>query len=702
MRWFRAQGAIIYFGRAITNLLTYKVVNLLLYPHPALLPDEKFQTGHCLSLILNFPVMKKLIIIVFLLLSAAGSRAQESQPDSALKAICLMKDDTFKVKLLDKSIKKIATEYPDLVLMYTPKMEALARSLNFTWGIIRAKSNLGGAYLRQSKYEESKTCFLEMIDLAKKAHDKPGEASAYHNISIIYLEKGDYPNALKYTLSSLDIKKELGNKAGMANDYNSIGNIYMSQEFYDLAKKNYLTAKQLYEELNDSLGMALASDGMSALYIEEKNYDEGLKYALRALQIRELIHDEDKIGLSYHNLGRIYTDRKELATAIKYYLMALHSFERRGEKFYMSGMLFDLAGAYLKSKDYEHSQQYLDKGLAIAKELDIRIMYGYQVAYELYEQKKDYKKAFDYFKLCTAENDSIYNINRNKQITEIQTKYEDEKREKEIAQLKQKTQTLYAKTQIQKLQINRNKYLIASLFGLVSLMSVISFLLVSRSRIRNKQEKLELEQKLLRAQMDPHFIFNALMAIQNFILNNPADEAVRYISSFAKLMRLSLENSRQDTTTIEKEIELLKYYIELQQLRFQGSFEFKINVDPKINTANTTIPPFLAQPFVENSLEHGILNKPAGKGEIRVSFKLTGKMLELEIEDNGIGRDKAREMQAGRQHTSVATSIVEERLNMLNKQNKQKISLRIEDLQTEDGIPSGTKVIMTLPIDDLT
>ena len=214
------------------------------------------------------------------------------------------------------------------------------------------------------------------------------------------------------------------------------------------------------------------------------------------------------------------------------------------------------------------------------------------------------------------------------------------------------------------------------------------------------EAKVEIEHKLLRLQMNPHFIYNSLNAIQNFIFQNRVKESAMYISNFASLMRLVLENSRLDHITIERELNTLKLYLDLQQLRFANKFDYTLDIDPDIDPEEINIPPMFAQPFIENAIEHGFLNKK-GKGQIDIRLKLKGEFITFEIQDNGIGRKKSEELRQTQDnivpHKSLATEITRERITMLNLKSAGKIKFNISDLMDENNHSTGTKVTFDIP-----
>jgi len=249
----------------------------------------------------------------------------------------------------------------------------------------------------------------------------------------------------------------------------------------------------------------------------------------------------------------------------------------------------------------------------------------------------------------------------------------------------------------------------AFLFG-ISLILVVALVVSIRFRINNIKDKekrkteinkkiAHLESQALRAQMNPHFIFNTLSSIQHYISNNDTDAALKYLSKFAKLMRKIMDNSKQQMISVAEEVNALDLYLELEVMRFAKKFEYKIIVDKAIDQNYDRIPSMLIQPYVENAIIHGLLPKD-GEGKILIVMEKQGETILCTIEDNGIGREKSKEFKKNRvqQHKSMGMSITQERLDILNSSLKSNLNAEILDLY-EDGKPSGTKVRLIIPLD---
>jgi ligand-binding sensor domain-containing protein/putative methionine-R-sulfoxide reductase with GAF domain len=221
----------------------------------------------------------------------------------------------------------------------------------------------------------------------------------------------------------------------------------------------------------------------------------------------------------------------------------------------------------------------------------------------------------------------------------------------------------------------------------------------------NEKKLLELDKRsaenkmmALRAQMNPHFIFNALNSIQKYILQNDADNAELYLEKFAKLIRLILDNSRTNYVQLNNEVELLTLYLDLEMLRFQNRFEYKIEVDGSLDEEETEIPSMIVQPFVENAILHG-LNYKETKGYLLIEFRMEDGFLKCVIEDDGVGRKRAQELKNKLQssHKSVGLKVTEERLEVISKMNMMKASIKTIDLM-KDGNAAGTRVEILFPV----
>ena len=210
---------------------------------------------------------------------------------------------------------------------------------------------------------------------------------------------------------------------------------------------------------------------------------------------------------------------------------------------------------------------------------------------------------------------------------------------------------------------------------------------------------IETEMAALRAQMNPHFIFNCLNSINLFILKSEPDIASDYLTKFSRLIRLVLDNSRTQQVTLSNEITAIKLYIEMEALRFANKFGYEIIVNDNINIEETEIPPMILQPYVENAIWHGLMQYN-GEGKINLSFSRKGNILTAIIDDNGIGRDLAQRMKSKTaiEHKSHGMKVTAERIEMINRIYDTHATVEIIDKLGDTGIAFGTTVKIEIPL----
>ena len=240
-------------------------------------------------------------------------------------------------------------------------------------------------------------------------------------------------------------------------------------------------------------------------------------------------------------------------------------------------------------------------------------------------------------------------------------------------------------------------------FGLIYAFFILRIYNIKKKQRLDFERKVEMskiELKALRSQMNPHFVFNSLNAIQHYIFNAKSDEAIKYLNKFARLVRIILNNSEKPTVTVGEDLEALKLYLELEQMRFEGKFDYEIIVDESVDSDYDIMPPLLMQPYVENAILHGLNPKPE-KGKLTIRLSSKNNFLICTIADNGIGREKASEIRRTmpvKKYKSLGMKITEDRLRILNEINNSQLSVSITDLKDGDGKALGTMVELFVPL----
>ena len=371
----------------------------------------------------------------------------------------------------------------------------------------------------------------------------------------------------------------------------------------------------------------------------------------------------------YINIGFTYLKENNLSKALEYYQMALKISQDEEDKPGIAGSLSSIANIYFQEKKYQKALDLALQSLKVVNETGyLQVQKNiYQLLSQIYEALGNTDFALEYFKLYSNAQDSLFSEGKYRAIREIEAKFETEKKVQQL-------ELLSEKNHIQDLKISqRNRMMLAFwIFFILAAMAI--YLYFRNKRLKSKHKNIEMEQKMLRSQMNPHFIFNSLIAIQSYIYKKDPVQAGDFLAKFADLVRIILEGSRVEFVKLEKEIKMLNLYFELQNLRFENKFEYRIEVSDDIDTENISIPPMLAQPFIENAIEHGLRHKKE-MGYIFVAFKKVNNCILLIVEDNGVGRKKASEIEKSKKHKSMAMAITKERLEIFRKRFKKKFVL---------------------------
>jgi LytS/YehU family sensor histidine kinase len=214
-----------------------------------------------------------------------------------------------------------------------------------------------------------------------------------------------------------------------------------------------------------------------------------------------------------------------------------------------------------------------------------------------------------------------------------------------------------------------------------------------------EKQLAEVSMMALRAQMNPHFLFNSLNSINHYIIRSKPEEASEYLTKFSRLIRLILTNSKSATVPLAKELEAIRLYIQLERIRFTNGFEYSIEINEGVDIEYIEIPPLLIQPYVENAIWHGLLHK-GGEGHLWLQVYIQHDFLYCVIKDDGIGRKKAQALKSKSStgHKSMGLQITSDRVAIINKITQKEASVEIIDLEDQEGNPTGTKVVLIIPV----
>ncbi|HEU0137809.1 MAG TPA: histidine kinase, partial [Flavobacterium sp.] len=466
----------------------------------------------------------------------------------------------------------------------------------------------------------------------------------------------------------------------------------------DFRALDYFTkAQKLQQELGDNTAGFTATN-IGNIYLRQKNYPKALENYNNAAAIFKKYPNLRGLGELANNLGLYYRQTNNLPPAISQFQNALAAFGSIGDKFGAADTYLYLGEINFYNRAFPEALTNTQKALSLATELQIpeQIIAAEKLLSEIHQQQGNTMEALRHFQLYSAAKDSLANHENVRRSVQAEMNFDFEKREALQKKENEKRELLYSE------QAKRHRMQMG--FGglLILLLCGIMFLIYSRTQLKKtltlEKELAEYEQKALHLQMNPHFVFNCLGSISSFIVQNGTDSAIKYLSKFSKLMRLTLEYSKESLIPIDKEIESLQNYLELEQLRFNQKFEFSISKSADIED-DMALPPLLLQPFVENAIIHGLIPKKE-QGNIAISFATSGECLICTIQDNGIGFETSQEIKEKlvSVHKSMALDITRKRLEMMEASTSRKAKVEINELKNDVGEVTGTTVILKLPI----
>ncbi|MFH6602360.1 histidine kinase [Maribacter algicola] len=562
--------------------------------------------------------------------------------------------------------------------------------------------------------------YHRQFDLAITSYKDALEANKTSRTTLLlgrtYILNNNFEEAERILLPLVDItdmipyqRIELFEILGDA--YAGMDQIDMAVTFYEqgltVAKKNQITPKMT--DLNSKIGDAYAKG--DRLIEAEAYYGNSLKLS-SSLAPERAVQEKEKVA-DFYNQRSQYVEEIEMRKKIGDELKRMPKTESEVSK----GLAnfdtitsqrnnYKIANAYIVQDQYDQAIPYLKQSIEEADvENDLVVQKdATRKLSEVYKYRGEYSKALETLQEYAALVDTLYvrkeqEISRaarfNREIAAKQSRISGLEQERELSQ--SKYSLALTEQELVERSNRMQQWIIYSLILGLVLTGLAAFFFY-RS---NQQQKLAnnlLALKSLRSQMNPHFIFNALNSVNNFIAKSDERSANRYLSEFSTLMRAVLENSEEDFIPLAKELELLKLYTKLEHSRFSDKFDYEINLDKRIDVEAYWIPPMLLQPYIENAIWHGLRYKNE-KGYLRIALNQKGPdTVEIEIVDNGIGRKRSAELKTSNQKRQKSKGMgnIKRRIAILNDMYKDKVDVSISDLET-DG--AGTKVVFTLKKD---
>lgn len=653
--------------------------------------------------------MKSKLLLLFLFSFTLFVSAQNKVIDSLTIQLKNAKSDIVKAKTLNNIANEYKTTNPKLMLDYANKALLLSRKIGFKIEEGHAHQNIGNAHMMISNYalaldnfSKAQTIFENEMPLGAGQNIKEikeGLARAYGSIGFVFMEQSNYAKALQFNFKALKIFEETKNNEKLSRIYNNIGVIYKSLGTKDdlfKALVYYEKCLAIQEKIKDP-NIGTTTNNIGLVYLEKKDFTKALEYFNKAQLYFDKYPNPYAIADLNYNYGYYYKEVNNTNKAIEYTNKALNGYSNIENKFGIAKTYANLGAIYLVQKKYDNALSCTNKGLVLANELKIfdQIQTFEKTLSEIYEKQNNLTEALKHYKLYSVAKDSVANAETVKNSIRAEMNFDFDRKE-----MLQKESQIKREVVFQEQAKSNRLKIFFSVFS-VLLVTGLAFVLYNRTQLKKRltleKELAIYEQKALHLQMNPHFIFNCLGSISSFIVKNSTDAAIKYLAKFSKLMRLTLEYSKESLIPIDKEIESLQNYLELEQLRFNNAFQFKINKCREIED-DVALPPLLLQPFVENAIIHGI-NPKLKVGLITLDFYIENNSLICIVTDNGMGinRSKAMKENLVSMHKSMALDITKKRLQMVEDSTDQEARVTIEEIE-EKGEIKGTKVTVVLPL----
>ena len=580
---------------------------------------------------------------------------------------------------------------------------------------IKSDSILAMAYYQLAGFEDEVGNYKKAIQYFERAGDSGTVGEVYTWLCMHYTDKGEYEEAFDYAQKSLELSKKNAHTAwghelvqwalyNMADLYKAAGDYESAMSCFRQARE-YGKLHELEWNMDDGIGelLALMNKPDSSLYY--------LQNFRRNAPMNQLGADMF--------IGETYLSMKEYGKAKQLFKYVVDSLKKSKEPFlpFLTRGLINIGKAYAGEKNYKDALKYTKEGYKIIRYFTDPqfVMETYKVLSVVYHHLGNNDSAYFYLNKYTILKDSAQNkqflwrlnskLNKDKQVAE------NAKKESQIALLNKDNKIKEQQLKQEALQKNYLLILLSALVltGFFIYRSIYLKRKNERLRLENaltvqnlesekrhaelKQQAIELEMQALRAQMNPHFIFNCLSSINRFIFKNETRAASDYLTRFSRLIRMVLMHSQKKLIPLEDELEMLRLYLDMERLRFKNAFDYILSTTNAVESNSIFIPPLLLQPFCENAIWHGLMHKE-GQGHLNISISEENKTLHCIITDDGVGREMALALNSKsvEKEKSLGLQITAKRLALLNGENSSDTFYEIEDLLDENGNAAGTKV----------
>ncbi len=634
--------------------------------------------------------------------------------DSLYAVIANAPHDTVSIAAYVELGKRYRGLDQDLARKYYFMADSLAQRAGTALQKITIYSGLGRVEAIAGNQTEALHFFNLALNESADSGNRIEQAHNLVNLGIINKQIGNYPQSQELYLMALEIFTDLQDLEGLSRTYQNLGVVTDLSKQPDKAMEYYNLALKIEQQMGKTNDLASIRNNMAIIESKKQNLVRAIDLMKKAIALGRQNNDSGAISPYYINMGNFLIENKQFHQALNYLDTASQLLKRFPDLIGETNLYMNYTQAWMGLKEYEKALMYSTRSVELAKKAGgfKNIAEAWNFSSQLHEQKGDYQTALSHYQYYKSYNDSLYNQNTSQMMANYQVQLDVFSKNQRIAEQEIEMLNL-SQTMVRERRLMWLFLIIAALSVMLVYLLVqkfrnskkVNLKLQDQNKIISQQKDAlekaheQLEQRLLRSQLNPHFVFNALSSIQQLVTSGEKQEALGYLSRFSRLLRQILDSSVGETSVLlADEIKMLKAYIDLEALRFGNSFTYTLETDPQLDPHSYEVPALLVQPLIENAIIHGLL--PSGrKRELTVHFSLVDDMILCTITDNGIGREKASKLKIlnASDQQSHGVNITLQRIN--NVSHTEGIEpLIYRDLYDENNQPAGTEVRVLVPV----
>ena len=616
---------------------------------------------------------------------------------------------------------------PETALEYRRKAIEIYKKVNHFKNLAGGYIWIGNIYSHTGDYQQALRNYIDAKQILLDYQDDNLLANVMVNLSLVYRHLKQYDNALDYIRQALILFDKAGNLNGKGVALYRLSLIYEEAGEYDKAIKSIREAEQVFLQTGNDYFLNTVYNALGNWCLKEDLPDEALEYLNKTLAYANTVDDKGLLATTYHNMSEAYFQKNNNTTSLNYLKQAENIYHKIGDKRHLQDVFLD----YIEIYGYNNKPDSIVKYLIAYKELSDSLINEQTInAVAEIQEKYQAEKKEKEIALLTLENEKkqftlekLEQENRiaNLELMQAAIEHEKSRQDLQLANAERENQknqinilTLNEEVREQKLQQEKREklFLMIGFFVIFLAGGVITYYILISYRNRKQKEEARLKQeaaelsrqlveinmKAIHFQLNPHFIFNCVHTVEYLLGQSKVKESMACLRKFSDLIRMMLEGMSKKEIPLERELDILRLYMDLEKMRHTHDFSYSIETDNRIDPVTTMVPPLILQPFVENSIKHGFV-QDGKEYHIRIRLQTEGEKLHCEIKDNGIGFSAKKNQMSvsGFKNESLGLKLTEDRLRLINQMTHSEYSYSIGDLNEKENNTTGTLVSLQLP-----